>query len=184
MKIMPSFLSNCFKSAPIAQRSQQNSSEEKIQVVINNSGVIFTPRVGSPIQLFSENLLQFVQNPENSTDDKIRMISNEMHESSFSWCGGSPLSVLSSGIEGYSTHLETILMAGANPNKSILSSRGHKEKPLHKASYMASVADVKILLKYGADPSLKDDLGRRAIEVSAELTGNRTIKRQLKKLLS
>lgn len=184
MKIVPSFFRNCFKSTPEASRIEESSPEMKIQSVLENADVIFTPVVGSSVRLFSENLLRFIQNPANSIDDKVKKISNEMQQNSLSWCGGSPLSVLSSGLEGYNSHLEIILAAGANPNGKIRSSQGHEERPLHKASYMASREAVSTLLKYGADPSLKDDLGRKAKDISANLTGNVKVRRQLNKLLT
>ncbi|XP_053606174.1 ankyrin repeat domain-containing protein 54-like [Plodia interpunctella] len=59
--------------------------------------------------------------------------------------------------------VETLLMAGADPN----SSDEHKRSPLHLASCWGYVDVVKALLRHGANPNIKDSLGNTPLHLAA-----------------
>lgn len=78
-------------------------------------------------------------------------------------------------IHGHVRVMKVLLRRGVDPNKS-----NSDYKPLHLATLNKCLPAVRLLLEYGADPTLLDDYGRRP-SLFAIGTENHELRRLLKK---
>jgi hypothetical protein len=73
--------------------------------------------------------------------------------------------------------VKTLLQYGCNPNRLVQENR-HKRlsTPLHVATHEGWAKIVKILIKYGADPSIKNGKGKTALDIAVKHKYKRIIR--------
>ena len=143
---------------------------QKITTVLANKDLRSDISLNGTQRIFSKELIQQLKSPEGHFTEKVKLIGEKLDAPLQEIAGTPILAALSSSTDKELHLIEILLQAGANPNVQV--DNNHLSTPLHRAAFFASEKKVKLLLRSGANPLLKNSQGETPLDLTGKGLNN------------